>query len=238
MKQPIVTKMTILFLMIVVLLCGVSVAEESDAVVRPIDVDGGYIVEAYEDYLYSAGIEYPYVQLLDLDLDGLPELVIIEEWGRWYDGGRIVKISPASEDPSSLYTQEHFDEELFPCSIKLALCADKNGDCAWYAEDFNAGTGLSRTTVSTLMLTEDLDPVIEEWFASGNEELFDEETGEIYYEKTGYYVHGEEVDYDTYRLEEIKRRQMKVLFSSDEWYEFPQRWQDAVNTYSVLNLNR
>ena len=227
-----------LVMLVVVFLFNICIAESSDEVVRPIDVYGGSIVEEYEEYLNSSGIEYPCVQLLDLDLDGLPELLVIEEWGRWYDGGRIVKINPADSLATGMSIQEHFDEELFPCSIKLALCADKNGDCAWYAEDFNAGTGLSRTTVSTLRLTEDLDPVIEEWFASGNEELFDEETGEIYYENTGYYVHGEEVDYDTYRLEEIKRRQMNVLFSSDEWYEFPQRWQDAVNTYSVLNLNR
>ena len=224
---------------LIALLCVAAHAEIEEEVIRPLDVDGGYWVEAYADFLdthhyYWEGdytMDDPFIRLVDIDLDGIPELMAKTEWGRWYDSGLIVKIT----DEGII---EYYSPELFECDSNLALCIDSDGNFGWYEETFSAGTGLQYTTVNRISITPEMEIIHDEWFSYGTEQVFNEETGDVDFVNIGYRVYGQDVDYDTYRLEEIKRRQLRVLFSNDRWYCYPQDWETAINEYSVVNTSR
>lgn len=226
------SKVIILIVALVVFLCAgaISLAEE---VQRPIDVDNGRWVDLYADYLYEHfdywydGLNLPRVALLDLDLDSVPEMLALTEFGRWYNGGYIVKITEND-------IVEYYSPELIDMSCTLALAIDKDGNYGWYQEAFQAGTGLQNTTVRRLSVTSEMEPILEDWFSYSTEEIYNEDTDEYEMVNTGYTVGGNTVDYDTYRKEEIKRRQLRVLYTVSDGYPFPDEWETAINEYSVI----
>lgn len=227
------SKVFISIVVLAVFLCAgiVSLAEE---VQRPIDVDNGRWVDLYADYLYEHfdywydGYNLPRVTLLDLDLDSVPEMLVLTEWGRWYNGGYIIKMTEND-------IVEYYSPELIDMSCTLALAVDKDGNYGWYQEAYWAAQGWVGTKVNRFSVTSEMEPIFEEWFSYDSEEEWNEETHE-YGERvvTGYKVGGKEVDYDTYRKEEIKRRQLRVLYTVSDGYPFPDEWETAINEYSVI----
>ncbi len=77
-----------LIIAVIILCCTTLTAygEPNNSMIPVSQLDNGYWIDAYQGYLdYNYGDSYiASAELLDVDLDGLPELVIIEEWGRWY----------------------------------------------------------------------------------------------------------------------------------------------------------
>ena len=209
----------------------VSLAEE---VQRPIDVDNGRWVDLYADYLYEHfdywydGLNLPRVTLLDLDLDSVPEMLVLTEFGRWSNGGYIIKIT----DNDII---EYYSPDLIDMDCTLALAVDREGNYGWYQEAFQAGTGLLNTTVRRLSVTSEMEPIFEDWFSYDAEEVWNDDIENYEIVVTGYRVGGNVVDYDTYRKEEIKRRQLRVLYTVSDGYRFPDEWDTAVNEYSVIN---
>lgn len=207
----------------IALLCLVLMTAPSTAVdaaaLSPAEVDGGRWVDIYRDYLQAHGAQN--ILLADLDIDGVPELIVLDEWGRWYDSGWVVK---ATEDGMI----EYHSLELLPSNCSLAFCRDPEGNYAWYINSFSAGTGLQNTAVMRLYVTPEMAIVREEWLSYSTEQVENEETGELELVNTGYRVEGESVDYDTYRQEEIQRLKLTVLFSHEGWYRFPEDWDEAI----------
>lgn len=226
-----------LLLLAVAFFC-IGAVSHGEEVQRPIDTDNGNWVGLYEQYIYDNfdywydGYNLPRVLLLDLDMDAMPELLVLNELqGRWYDGGYIVKIVDGE-------IIEYYSPELLEIGCTLALAVDNDGNFGWYSETFSAGTGLQYTAVNKLSVTSEMELEEEEWFGYGTEQVYNEESGEVDFVNTGYYVYGQEVDYDTFRREEIKRRQLKILYSTDGLYPFPDEWDEAINEYSILNTAR
>lgn len=78
-----------LFVLIVVgIITTSAIAEVSDienVMITPNELDSGYWVNAYQDYLNSNSGLYKYVALVDLDLDGIPGMVAVKEIEKtWY----------------------------------------------------------------------------------------------------------------------------------------------------------
>ena len=80
-----------------------------------------------------------------------------------------------------------------------------------------------------------MEPIFEDWFSYDAEEVWNDDIENYEIVVTGYRVGGNVVDYDTYRKEEIKRRQLRVLYTVSDGYRFPDEWDTAVNEYSVIN---
>lgn len=210
---------------------AVSYAETETMMLSPAEVDGGRWTNIYYEYLEARSSDVQNILLADLDIDGRPELIVLNEWGRWNDSGWIVK---ATEDSII----EYYSPELFPSGWTLALCLDTDGNYAWYESDFSASTGLQYTAVNRLRVTPEMEIVRSEWLGYSTEQIPNEETGEIELVNTGYYVEGERVEFDTYRLEEIKRLRLSVLFTSGSVYSFPEEWDEAIQELSVANVSR
>lgn len=226
----------VMCLMLAVGCCSTAMAEVGQEVVRPVDVDSGYWVNAYSDYIEAHSYYWtgdtsstdPFIKFADIDLDGIPELFALTEWGRWSNSGWVVKITSAG-------VVEFYSDELFQSTSNIALCVDDDGNYGWYEETFSAGTGLQYTTVNRLSVNTNMEIVHHEWFRYGTEQVFNEETGDVDFVNTGYWVEGQQVEYDVYRKEEIKRHRLRVLYSNDTWFSYPQDWDAAINEYCVCN---
>lgn len=217
----------------VVILCSVTLTaygESNNSMLPVAQLDNGYWVNAYKDYLdYNYGDAYiASAELLDVDLDGQPELVIIDEWGRWDCNGRIVKIT---ESETIVYE----DVSLFGASITLSLCLDADGNACWYEKEFSAGTGLQVETIRKVEFTESMEPIRVDWLTYTSEQMDDPETG-FAIVPTGYYVYGESVDYETYRREDLKRRQLVPIYTAEICsHSYPEAWEKMVENAAVLN---
>ena len=52
-----------------------------------------------------------------------------------------------------------------------------------------------------------------------------------------YYIYGEEVSYEEYRKEDMKRRKMDYIVTVQLCgYEYPDDWNDACSQYSILHI--
>lgn len=220
----------------VIILCCITFTaygEANNSMIPVTQLDNGYWIDAYKGYLdYNYGDGYiASAELLDVDLDGQPELVIIEEWGRWDCSGRIVKIT---EDETIIYE----DVSLFGADITFSLCLDSDGNACWYEKEFSAGTGLQAETIRKVEFTEIMKPIRVEWLTYTSEQMEDPETG-FAIVPTGYYVNGESVDYDTYRREDLKRRQLVPIYTVEICsHSYPDAWDEMVEQSAVLNLER
>ena len=234
MKKRVFRQLGSMMLILMLFICGSIHSALAEGLCAAIDVDGGKWVKQYAEYLNSRVDEFaipPRVSLLDLDLDGLPELVIVSEWDRWANGGYVVKISDAG-------IAEYYNPRLIDSGCdKIALAADSDGNLVWYQKCFQAGAGISESYVNRLSVAPDMELISEEWISYSEIEIYDEETGEIGSEVSGYYLDGEEIDQDEYLSAELERRKLRVLYTLDytnQGFAYPDDWDMAVQQKSVL----
>ncbi len=70
------------------------------------------------------------------------------------------------------------------------------------------------------------------------EPVFDEATGESEMVAIAYYVDGNEVDYETYRQEEIKRRRLTTVYTFNPYIQYPDGWDEMVANACVFNITK
>lgn len=210
---------------IMLALCGFSgEAETKDLLIRPQDVDDGYWVEVYQDYLDYMSEYNGIAALADFDLDGKPELLALSgEWVHVGLAGCFVKY----DDNNYIV---HEDLALIGVDEQLALTVDGNGNYGWYSISENAGAGLFSNTISRVHFSESMELSEEKWLSSWGE--WNDDMTES---NTTYYIGDQEVSYEQYRKEDVKRKQLRTLFVLDPWnFLYPDSWYDATSQYSVI----
>lgn len=211
---------------ILIALCAYSgVAETQDLLIRPQDVDNGYWVEIYQEYLDSMSEYNGIAALADFDLDGKPELLALSgEWAHIGIEGCFVKYD------GNDYIVYKDDIALLGSDEQLALTVDRSGNFGWYSISEYAGTGLFSSTISKVNFSDDMEFSKETWLSSGGE--WNDDMTES---NTSYYIGDREVSYEDYRKEDVKRKQLKTLFVLDPYsFMYPDNWNDAVSQYSVV----
>lgn len=207
-----------------------SAIKTEDVMIQPCAIDDGYLVELYESYINSSGNTYIAVSLVDLDLNGIPELVGITDWAHVGLFGEIVTYDPESKD-LCIYEEA---ATCFGMETKLSLCVDGDGNIRWYENSSYAGCGMTSHVFNTVLFDSNMDMITEEWIGEFSQEVWDETTQEYTYPET-YRVYGQEVGEDTYRKEDAKRRRLTVLYTYDPLrYNYPDDWYDACQQYSVI----
>ena len=120
-------------------------------------------------------------------------------------------------------------------AMDVGVCLDAEGNACWYEKEFSAGTGLQVETIRKVEFSESLEPIREEWLTYTSEQMDDPETG-FAIVPTGYYVYGESVDYETYRREDLKRRQLVPIYTTEICsYSYPEAWDEMVANAAVLS---
>lgn len=201
-----------------------GIAETQDLLIRPQDVDNGYWIEVYQDYLDNISEYNGIAALADFDLDGKPELLALSgEWVHVGLAGCFVKY-----DGSDYIVYE--DIALIGVDEQLALTVDENGDYGWYSISENAGAGLFSSAINRVQFSESMEFSEKEWLSSWGE--WNDDMTES---NTTYYIGDQEVSYEQYRKEDVKRKQLRTLFVLDPWnFMYPDSWYDAMSQYSVI----
>ena len=210
---------------IMVILCSIcGVAETQDLLVRPQDVDGGYWIGVYKDFLDNISEYNGIAALADFDLDGKPELLALSgEWVHVGLAGCFVKY-----DGSDFIVYE--DIALIGVDEQLALTVDGNGHYGWYSISENAGAGLFSSAISRVKFSESMELSEEKWLSSWGE--WNDDMTES---NTTYYIGDQEVSYEQYRKEDVTRKQLRTLFVLDPWnFMYPDSWYDTTSQYSVI----
>lgn len=210
---------------LIISLCACSsLAETQDLLIRPLDVDNGYWVEVYQDYLDYRSEYNGFAVLADFDLDGKPELLALSgEWAHVGIEGCFVKY-----DGNDFIVYN--DIVLLGSDEQLALTVDRSGNFGWYSIAEYAGTGLFSTTISKVYFSDNMEFSKEIWLSTGGE--WNDDMTES---NTSYYIGDREVSYEDYRTEDVKRKQLKTLFVLDPYgYLYPDNWNDAISQYSVI----
>lgn len=202
----------------------VSIAESQDLLISPQDVADGYWVDAYQYYLDNISDYNGYAVLADFDLDGEPELLALsEEWAHVGIAGCFVKYNG-----NEYIVYE--DIVLLGSDEQLALTIDDRDNFGWYSISEYAGTGLFSSTISKVHFSGTMEFSEEKWLSSGGE--WNDDMTES---NTTYYIGDQEVSYEQYRKEDVKRKQLKTLFVLDPFnYMYPDNWYDAISQYSVI----
>ena len=210
---------------VLVALCGLTgVAETQDLLICPQDADNGYWVEVYQDYLDYMGEYNGIAALADFDLDGKPELLALS--GEWVHVGLAGCFVKYDGNDYTVYE----DLALIGVDEQLALTVDGDGNFGWYSISENAGTGLFSSAISKVHVSEDMEFSREKWLSSWGE--WNDDMTES---STTYYIGDQEVSYEQYRKEDVKRKQLRTLFVLDPWsFKYPDNWYDAISQYSVL----
>lgn len=217
---------------ITILVCAIMVflysfscfAETQDMLTRSQDIDNGYWVEVYKDYLDSISKYNGIAALADFDLDGKPELLALSgEWVHVGLSGCFVKY-----DGDDYIVYEDF--ALIGVDEQLALTIDGNGNYGWYSNSEYVGGGGFSNTISKIQFSERMEYSEEKWLSSWGNWNDDMTPSNI-----SYYIGEQEVTYEQYRKEDIRRKQLKTLFVLDPWkYLYPNNWNNAISQYSVI----
>ncbi|MBR3374378.1 MAG: hypothetical protein IKG71_01120 [Firmicutes bacterium] len=197
--------------------------------ITPNELDNGYWVNAYQDYLSSNAGRYQYVALVDLNLDGIPEMVAVKEIEKaWYVIADIVCI----DRNGSLQVTE-YDELQMDTVISLYI-----GDEGpmWVRKEESDYKGTATLDYYRFTFTKNSGVMVEPWLSEYSE--YDyweiEEPTNTDYTRT-YYVNGEEVSYEEYRKEDTKRRKMSYVVTVQLCgYAYPTDWATACAQYSIL----
>lgn len=207
-----------------------SVIKTEDIMTQPSAIDDGYLVELFESYLSDSDRDDIGASLVDLDLNGIPELVVISDWAHMGLSGDIISYNSQTNDLCI-----HEDAAgCFGLQTKLALCIDGEGNICWYEDSFYAGCGMTSHEIKTVYFNSEMEMISNEWMGEFSKEVWDEATESVSYPIT-YYVYGEKVDEKTYKKEEATRRRLTVIYTYDPGlFSYPDDWLDACQQYSVI----
>lgn len=224
-------------IILVILIAAVTVstsvfAEEVDiekVMITPNELDNGYWVNAYQDYLNSNAGQYKYVALVDLDLDSIPEMVAVKQIEKtWYVIADIVCIGRNGGLQITEYDELQMD-------TVISLYIGDEGPI-WIRKEGYDYKGTTTQDYYYFTFTKSGGVVVKPWLSEYSE--YDyweiEEPTNTDYTRT-YYVNGEEVSYEEYRKEDIKRRKMSYVVTVQLCgYAYPEDWATACAQYSVL----
>lgn len=231
----IVQVLSVLLCMAMLFMPNMVHAESTNLLLKVSDIDDGYWVEMYQNYLQDYEQEYidEYgaipcgATLADLNIDGIPELIVICETGSRASGyGHIVSLADSIQINDFAYegTKSTF-----------ALCSNDEGEIAWYEQEESVATWYKDVRINQISIDNQLAINREEWFSVSYEAVYDEATDEEKMVATAYYISGNEVDYDTYRQEELKRRRLITLYTFDVYTPYPNGWDEMVSNACVFN---
>lgn len=229
-------KKLIMLLAAVLVLVSISsfaCAESEDPLIRCNEVDGGKWVDIYEQFIARRGEEYYAASLVDLDLDGKPELVGVKSSAHIGLYTDIVKYSEATDS----YTVN--DEDIvFGMQSKWSLY-ELDGTYCWYENEDYAGQGTIFETIRKIQFYPGCTVEKIEWLqevSTENYEKMETATEEADMFDYTFYVYGEQVDYETYQKENMLRRRMTPIYTfNPERFSYPDQWEEACSEYAVLN---
>lgn len=225
-------RMILLVLIAAATLSACAFAEAVDlekVMITPNELDNGYWVNAYQDYLNSNSGIYGYVALVDLDLDGVPEMVAVKEIEKtWYAIADIICI----DRNGSVQVIEYDNLQM---DTVISLYIEDDGPI-WIMKEETSYIEMDTLNYYHFSFSKDSGVEIEPWLSAYTEYNYWEIEEPINTDYTHTYcVNGDEVSYEEYYKEDIKRRKMDYVVTVQLYnYTYPDDWATVCAQYSIL----
>ena len=237
----------LLVALIIVIVSGTYAlaARIDDLAISPDQLDNGYWVSAYREYIdrnneywepllhdYNYQQEelgyYHYAALLDLDFDGIPEVVAVKETIKpWYVTADVLSMDRNGNcDVTELY-----DIDM---DTVVSLYVGDDGP-AWILENESEYKGDYSHNYYRLKYSKGEAVYTELWLSETSYiEDWENESPENTDYMRSYFVNGEEVSFEEYKREDIMRRNMTYVSTVQLCgYTYPDDWTTACSQLSV-----